>query len=55
MAMTKEQQFEAAWRIVEKEPLDEYGLERLRYWTMEVEDYPQPDPEKLRMLSSYLQ
>jgi hypothetical protein len=54
MGMTKEQQRSAAERILGKEPLDEYGVERLKYWTMEIEDYPAPSPEKLRLLANYL-
>ena len=54
MAMSREDQRAAAERILTKEPLTEEEVERLKYLTMEIEDYPPLSPEKQEILMKWL-
>lgn len=51
--MTQEQQRQAADRILAKYPMTAEELERKRFLTMAIEDYPAPDPKRMREASEY--
>jgi hypothetical protein len=48
MAMSREQQRSAAERILEKYPMTAEEKERQRFLDMRIEDYPEPDPKRLK-------